>query len=84
MNFFENTHQVNPTERNNAPEEPCFEHLSIAQQMSASELRQFGFELQSIHGEVFESIAVFTSEPLSVTVDYLGEIGCLAALYFRK
>jgi len=84
MTFLKNTDLVNSIGRNNSAIEPCYKHLSLAQKMSASQLRQFGFELKSIRGDVFASIAIFSTESLSVTVNYLGEIGCMAALYFRK
>ena len=73
MSFLEKINQVITKDRNHSEKEQCYEHLCLTQKNSASQLRQFGFELKSVHGEVFESIAIFTSDSLSVTVAYLGE-----------
>jgi len=70
--------------RNTAPTNNCYEQLSLSQKISASHLRQFGFELMFVHGELTESMAIFSCAPLNVTVDYYGEINSMAALYFRK
>jgi len=62
----------------------CYSRLTLAQKVSASHLSQFGFKLNFIRGKQLKSLAIFSCESLSVTVDCYGEIDSLSALYFRN
>jgi len=83
LNLLENLHQEHEKSQNELGEQSCYNQLSLAQKVSASQLRQFGFELTFIRGDMLESIAVFSCESNSVTVDFLEEVDSIAALYFR-
>lgn len=73
--------QVHESEHDNTEEQSSYQQLSLAQKLAASELRQFGFELQLIRGEGVESFAVFTCDYHSITVDYWGEVDKMMPLY---
>jgi len=84
MNFLDKLKKVHEIEHKHAKEKSSYAQLSLAQKISASQLRQFGFELNCVRGGMFEPMAVFTCESYSVTVDHLGEIEGMAELYFSK
>jgi len=84
MDFTKEFHHVHEHNQKEFDEPSSYNQLSLAQKMSASQLSQFGFELNVIEGDMFERMAVFTNDSLSVTVDYYGEVGSLTTLYFRK
>jgi hypothetical protein len=67
-------HQIHEKRQYQSEENTCYERLSLAQKVSASNISQFGFELKSVCGELNESQAIFTCGSTNLTVDYYGEV----------
>lgn len=60
-----------------------YQRLSLAQKVSASQLNQFGFELQFIRGKGLNSTAIFTCEDNNLSINYLGEIDNTSPITLR-
>jgi len=84
LTLLDKLHIIDEKRRSKLNEEIYYERLSLAQKVAAAELRQFGYELKFIRGELFESMAVFSCGSLNATVDYLGEIDSLSSIKLRK
>jgi len=84
LTFLDKLHITYEQRRSKLNEEVYYERLSLAQKVAAAELRQFGFELKFIRGELFESMAIFSCGSLNATVDYSGEIDSLSPINLRK
>jgi len=79
----EKLHQIHDRRQSQVDSIVFYERLSLAQKFSASQLTQFGFQLQFIRSENSTSFAIFMRGSEVISVDNSGEISTESEIILR-